>query len=196
MTRGGGSIQQKTLLLLLGGLALGVSGSPTRYFRIARAIGKEWRAINRRSLQRAIRSLYVAKLIEAREGRDGSTTFVLSSDGARRALTYRLDTMHIAKPPRWDEMWRIVTFDIPEQQKAARDAFRAHLKQLGFRELQRSTLIFPYPCSDEINFLIEFFHLRPYVRQLVVTAIDTDAHLRQQFGLPRHRNRRNAESAI
>ena len=36
-----GEVSQKVILLLWGGLALGLSGSPKNYFRILKAIGKE-----------------------------------------------------------------------------------------------------------------------------------------------------------
>ncbi len=65
----------------------------------------------------------------------------------------------------------------------ARDALRERLKNLGFYELQKSVFVFPYECQDEVNFLIEFFNLRKYVRYAVVESIDNDLHLRKIFNL-------------
>ena len=67
MSRGLGETQRKILLLLFGGLALGLSGSPKRYFQILKAIGKEWEEINKQVLKRAIKSLYESKLIGEKE---------------------------------------------------------------------------------------------------------------------------------
>lgn len=178
-----GDVQKKVLLLLLGGLALSLSGSPNSFFKVLRAIGEEWEEINRQALKRAIRSLYQSQLVDAKDHRDGTTTLVLSKAGRQRALTYQLDTMTVKKQKQWDGVWRVVSFDIPEYQKRARNALRTHLKQLGFRELQKSVFIFPYPCADEVDFLIEFFQLRPYVRQLTATAIDSELHLKKRFNL-------------
>ena len=40
------------------------------------------------------------------------------------------------------------------------------LKELGFLELQKSVLVLPYECEDEINFIMEVFLIRPFVRGL------------------------------
>src|SRR3989338_4472801 len=90
-----GATKQKIVLLLLGGLALGLTRSPKQYFRVAKEIRKEWRAINRQSLERAIRALYTSKLVETKDNRDGTLTLVLSDEGRERALIYNLEKMEI-----------------------------------------------------------------------------------------------------
>jgi len=190
MARGLGSVQRKVLLLLFGGLALGLSGSPRRYFKILKAIGKEWEAINRDSLRKAIRRLYESRLITAKENPDGSAVMTLSSEGTRKArvLTRKLDDLRIEPPVRWDGKWRVVIFDIPTHLKPVREAFRFQLQRLGFYRLQKSVYVYPYECSDETDFLIEFFQVRRFVRQITAEFIDNALHLRQIFKniLPPH----------
>lgn len=183
MPRGIGIVQRKILLLLLGGLALGFSGSPQRYFRILKAIGREWKEIDRQALSRAIRSLYQSQLVSERKNPDNSYTLVLTKEGRQRALTFKIDEMSIKSPKQWDRKWRVVMFDIPESRKKVRDAIRYHLKQLSFRELQKSVFVQPYPCDDEIDFLTEFYQVRPHVRKLVVDKIDNELHLKKKFRL-------------
>jgi DNA-binding transcriptional regulator PaaX len=178
-----GSVQQKILLLLLGGLALGFAGSPNRYFKIIKSIGKEWKEIDRRVLYRAIKNLYCTRLIEEHQNPDGSLSLVLSDEGRKRALTFKLDEMKIVKPEKWDKKWRIVVFDLPETRKKERDSLRHHLKRLGFYKLQKSVFVHPYPCGDEMDYLIEFHHVRPWVRQLTSDWIDNELHLRYKFNL-------------
>ncbi len=48
---------------------------------------------------------------------------------------------------------------------------------------QKSVFISPFECKDEVNFVIEFFNLRPYVRFITATEIDNALHLKNQFGL-------------
>jgi len=130
MTQRLGENQRKILLLLLGGLALGLSGSPRRYFKILKSIQKEWKEIDREMLRNAIISLYRSKLIKEKENADGTITLVLTDKGKERALTYNLDNMKIKKPVQWDNKWRVVVFDIPEKIKKAREAVRECLKNL------------------------------------------------------------------
>ncbi len=142
---------------------------------------KEWKYINKQNAERAIAVLYKTKLIEARKDEDGTVTMVLSDNGKKRALTYNLGTMQIKKPETWDGNWRVVLFDIPEEKREARDSLRTRLLNLGFFELQRSVLVHPYECSDEIEFLIEMGDIRPYVRYMRAHHIDNEPHLKRFF---------------
>lgn len=178
-----GKTQQKILLLLVGGVALGLSRSPKRYFKVVGAIAKEWKKINQVSLRRSIRSLYESKLIEEKENADGTVTITLSEAGKRRALTYDLDKMKIATPKNWDGKWRIVMFDIPEYFRPARDALRGHLQDLGFYEFQKSVFVYPYNCKDEIEYLIEFYDIRKFVRLIIAESLDNELHLKDHFKL-------------
>ncbi|HEY4523473.1 MAG TPA: hypothetical protein VJK04_01195 [Candidatus Paceibacterota bacterium] len=178
-----GPIQQKIILLLQGGLALGLSYSPRRQFRIVRGIGREWKQINQRALSQGVLKLYQSKLVEEKHFSDGSIRIVLNENGIRRALSYKLDEIQIAMPTRWDHKWRMVLFDVPESRKDLRDTFRQHLKRLHFYEFQKSVFIYPFRCSDEINFIIEFYHARKYVRFAVIDSIDNTLDLQRHFRL-------------
>ncbi len=180
---GGGAIQKKVLLLLLGGVALRLSGSPSKYFRILNIMQKEWANINRSVLNRAIRSLYKSRLIETRSNKNGTLTLVLSKDGKEVALTHNLDTMRIERPKQWDGYWRVVLFDVPERLKKVRESLRYHLNNMNFCEFQKSVFVHPFPCREEIEYLIEFYYARRYVRFMLVKEIDNELHLKKHFGL-------------
>ena len=183
MPRGPGDTQKKILLLLMGGLALGLSGSPKTSFQIIKAIGKEWEEIDRRSLRRAIKSLYESKLISEKQNPDGTITIILSSNGKNKALAYDLENIKIKEPNKWDKKWRVVLFDIPDKLKKAREIFRIHLKNLDFFKLQESVFVHPYDCQDEIDYIVEFYNLRKFVRFIVADSVDNELHLKKHFNL-------------
>lgn len=176
------AIKEKILLLLTSGLALGFTYSPNKQYKILKLTAKEWQKINKRKLVKEIRELYNSRLIKSQENPDGSFTFVLTKKGELKAMSYNIQNIKIRKE-KWDRKWRVVSFDIPEKNKKARDTLRWKLKQLGFYELQKSVFIFPYPCENEMDFIIEFFNLRKYVRFGVLESIDNDLHLRKIFKL-------------
>ncbi|MBI2052196.1 MAG: hypothetical protein HYT38_00760 [Candidatus Sungbacteria bacterium] len=178
-----GPNQQKTLLLLLAGVGLGLARTPKQYFRVIKEVGEEWQKINKQSLERAIASLYKSKLIREQENPDGSLTIVLTDKGKKKAITFNIDNMEIKKPKVWDKKWRMVLFDIPEKYKPIREALRKTLKHLGFYEYQKSVLIHPYPCQDEINFVVEYFNIRSHVRIVMAIGLDNELHLRKIFNL-------------
>ncbi len=178
-----GTIQKKVLMLLTAGLALGLTHSPKQHFRILKQIPKEWRKINQQALWRAIGSLYKSKLIQEKHNSDGTITLILSEAGKKKILKFNLEKIEIKKPSNWDKKWRIVMFDIPEKLRQLRDSLRFHFHELGFMELQKSVFVHPYPCDKEIEFLVEFYNTRKYVRFVLAEKIDNELHFKQKFGL-------------
>jgi len=176
-------MMQKVLLLLAGGFALELSGRPDAYFRILKGIAKEWEEINQRQLRESIQNLYRSRLIDYKENDDGTATLLLTSQGKEKILRYNLDNMKMARPSKWDGLWRMVMFDIPESKKKARDFFSFKIKQLGLYPLQKSVFIYPFECRDEIDFLIEIFDLRAHVRFIVAKDIDVELDLKRNFHL-------------
>ena len=91
--------------------------------------------------------------------------------------------MEIRKPKVWDKKWRIVLFDIPELHRKSRDALRYRLRQLGFFEYQKSVFVHPYDCRDEIEYIIESYRIRKFVRFIIADSLDNELHLKKDFGL-------------
>lgn len=178
-----GRNQERILRLLLDVGVLALTASPRTYFRVLGALSRDLRRLRADALRSAIRKLYASRLIAARDHPDGRVELVLTDRGRRRALTYRLDELVVPRPQRWDRKWRLVVFDVPEKLRDARDALRGHLVRMGCHELQRSVLIHPYDCRDQVDFLVEFYHLRRFVRFLIVESIDSELHLKTLFRL-------------
>ena len=175
--------KQKLLVLLRGGLVFSLTRSSRRYFVDLKQIPKELRFLDRRHLYRMIHEFERDRLIDFREHSDGTVRMILSEKGESRALVYHIERIGIQKPRQWDGKWRVVLFDIPEKKKAARDALRAKLKELDFQELQHSVHIVPYHCKDEIDFLTEFFELRPWVYYLETETLSNEARWITRFHL-------------
>jgi DNA-binding transcriptional regulator PaaX len=174
--------KQKILLLLFSGLAIGLTYSPRKHLKIIKYLSKEWKNIEEKTLNQEIRKLYQSKLVNCQENPDGILTLKLTEQGKLKVLSYNFEKMKVNPGP-WDKKWRIVVFDIPEKLRRGRDALREKLRNLGFHELQKSVMVFPFECRDEIEFLIEFFNLRRYVRYGLLELIDNDLHLRKIFNL-------------
>jgi len=113
---------------------------------------------------------------------DDKVIIELTEKGKKRKLEYDINNIKIKEHKEWDEKWRMVIFDIPENRKSARDALRRKLKNIGFIQFQRSVWIFPYPCEDEIDFINEYFGIGRYVN-MVTAKIDNDRPLRKAFKL-------------
>lgn len=174
---------QKALLLIEGGIILGLTNRPDKYFKIVKKISKKWQKINERALHTAIRKLYQSKLIDLKEKSDGTISMTLTDNGKKKIIQFNLDSIEIKKPKQWDRLWRLVIFDIPEEERRGRNVLAAKLKELGFYPLQKSVFIHPYECKNEIDFITEMFELAPYVRFLRVKDVDIELDLKNKFHL-------------
>ena len=139
--------------------------------------------LNAKKLLRAVREFYNDRLVDYKEDKDGFVKIILTKEGEKKALKFKIDEMEIKKPAKWDGEWRIVIFDIPERFKKAREALRMKLKELGFLELQKSVLVLPYECEDEINFIVEVFLIRLFVRFVRAKSFINEEQLKIKFGL-------------
>ncbi|MBI4135968.1 MAG: hypothetical protein HY481_00220 [Candidatus Vogelbacteria bacterium] len=175
--------KQKILLLLASGVALSLTRSPRQYFRIVKAVAREWKFINRGRLFRLVKEFKNERLVDYREKADGEIEITITDKGQLAMLNFNLDKMFIPEPKIWDQKWRLVVFDIPEKIKRARDALREKLRELGFYEWQKSVFIHPYDCTREIDFLSEFFNIRPYVRLAIIEQTTNEAELLIKFNL-------------
>jgi len=141
-----------------------------------------WKDIDKQAADRAIQALYESTLVDASENSDGTITLTLNEDGKKRALTYRHKSIRVPKPTKWDKKWRLILFDVPEDEREVRNAFRDHLDYMGFCCIQKSAWAYPFHCKNEIDFIVESLDIRKYVRYLLVEHIDNEEHIKRFFG--------------
>lgn len=178
-----GKNQKKIMLLLLGGVALGLSNSPQRYFDTFNKIKKDWKDIDRRNFVSSLHKLSKNKLIEEKKMPNGSFELILTKEGRREAM--RLDLIgskiNFKKSKKWDKKWRIVIFDIPEKDREFRDILRQHLYALDFYKIQQSVFVSPHPYEKPILELIDLYSSGSYVRVITATMIDNEGVLKNHF---------------
>ena len=125
MTRKLSPTTQKIILLLSAGVILGFSTSPARYFKILKAVAKNWKDINKEELKRTVRRLYKSKMISLKENSDGSETMIiLTKKGKEKTLTFKI-----------------------------------------------------------IDFVIEYFQLKPWARFITADSLDNELHIKKYFKL-------------
>ena len=136
---------------------------------------------SRREIQLSLNHLKRKKFI-AFENQGNKFKLALTKLGRNRLAQIILSEIKI-KPTKWDGQWRLLTFDIPEQHKAARHTFRRKLKELGFFHFQRSVFLLPYPCDKEIKLIVEHLKISPYVHVLTTDRFPNDQALIKKFKL-------------
>lgn len=93
--------------------------------------------------------------------------------------------LHLEKirKKKWDGHWRVIIFDIPETLKKWREYLRAELRNLGFKQLQYSVYITPYPVTGELHELLDEWNMKKHFRYMTVTEIDGENKLKKLFSL-------------
>jgi len=136
------------------------------------------------SIKRALKELELHKYIKLTSDQNNQDVFKISltQKGALEFLKYKVEKR---KNKKWDGKWRVITFDILENQKQIRDLLRTRLKWLGFKELQKSVWIFPYDIEKETKNILEFCHIDVIgdLRFLTVEKISNDNDLKEEFNL-------------
>ena len=165
----------KALLLTIGtgvviGTALVFPGVGLLYKEFKK---QQWEDAKRRGVLRStIKRLEKQKLISWKE-KDGEAQLMLEEKGRKRILRYKMDTLALKNTGKWDGLWRVAIFDIPESNRKAREFLREKLKDLGFQQLQKSVFVTRLECKDEIDFIRHNLEISPYVSYILAKDISS-----------------------
>ena len=130
------------------------------------------------NLKRSFQNVYDKKLFYL-----SGEKVCLSEKGQKLLDNIQSEEIEIKKHE-WDGIWRIVSYDIPEDPlKKERNYFRRKLKSLGFEELQKSIMVIPYECKEEIAVLAQNLRITPYVMHLVTDNLPRQEEMINRFGL-------------
>jgi CRISPR-associated endonuclease Cas2 len=74
-------------------------------------------------------------------------------------------------------------YDISKYKNNQRNNFRRILKQVHFFRLQKSVYLSPYSCSEQIEFLREYFGVGEDVQIITADKLENESVYKQYFGL-------------
>lgn len=143
---------------------------------------EEWEPFDKRRLRQKLKELHTQKIVRIYEHED-KFIVQITQKGRKKLLKYKLNELEIPKPEKWDKHWRIVAYDVPKDKKAARDALRTTLKRLKFYELQKSVYLYPYPCTEVVEFLREIYGIGDNVTLLTVGYLENESVYKKYFQL-------------
>jgi len=172
----------KILELLGEGFALKFERDKGRRRQIYQRCDEIWYSLDRKQLYRALDTLQLNGVIKIIKDNDGIENIRLTNKKTAFELQYRFQNIKPKKLRRWDRKWRIVMFDIPETKRKMRDSLRRKLKEMGFIEFQKSTFIYPFPCEEEVNFVMNILNISEHV-YYIKAPISPDHTLRKHFKL-------------
>lgn len=107
-------------------------------------------------------------------------SFAVTRKGRFKSIKYFLKNKQKEK---WDGLWRVVVFDIPEEKYHLRNRFRENLQLAGFKYIQKSTWACPYNREKELRIIVDYLDLHQYVKFMAVKHFDDDEGIRKLFNL-------------
>jgi DNA-binding transcriptional regulator PaaX len=173
------------LRLIVGGGAIAtIVIAPNMAKVIDKPVYDYFKKLNKRQREREFkRLLYYVKqrgLVES-TSEDYAHGLVITDKGRKRLNRREFETLNIAQPKKWDNRWRLVFFDIPEEHKIGRRQLITKLKLLGFVQLQRSVWVYPFPCRQEVELVTSKYEVQKYVSYVEAVGIDAEDLLKKRF---------------
>jgi|GEM_PF-705112 len=133
-----------------------------------------------RKLWRTFNLLKQKHNLEFIKEEDNYLVYGITENGKKKIKKFIFDELRVNAPKNWDGNWRLIIFDIPETQRRIRDSLRRKLEDLNFYQCQKSVWIHPFPCTEEIEFLKDFFNIKPFVKVFLVKEM-TDGRVLYHF---------------
>ena len=84
---------------------------------------------------------------------------------------------------KWDNKWRMIIFDIPEDAKSEREQLRRLLLANNFVKLQNSVYVSPYALNREAVKYLKDEGLNEFIRIIRADEFDDDKDLKKKFNL-------------
>ncbi len=165
---------------IAGGIAIAITAP-----NLLGALGKFGQKLSndkKKSLAKAFYNLQNRKLIK-KEARGDKVFFTITPKGQSVFFNDYIKKIKINRPKRWDGLWRVVIFDIPNDKNSERDILRDRLKYLGFFQFQKSAFIIPFPCQIELEAILEYYDLFNYVTYLEAQKISGEEKCRHYFNI-------------
>lgn len=171
----------KIIMALLIGIAIpAILSSPTGLYSILRAGSRYY--FRKNQFNRAAKGLEKKGYIALTKTEEGWLLKLLPN-GRKYAKQIVFENLKLPKPKIWDGKWRLFSFDIPEENKNARNMLRSKLKSLGCYNIQRSLFVYPYDCKRELQSIARHYDVLKYTLFAEVFYIDLDKELRKFFHL-------------
>ena len=142
---------------------------------------KRKRQPRRQIIEKSVETLVSAGLVRRILSADGTIQLELTRKGKWEALL-RFKSVD-RKKEKWDNLWRVVIFDVPKEKNKMRHELRRAMKLYGFKMLQQSVWVYPHDCEDLIALLKTDLRIGKDVLYMIVESIENDGHIRRHFSV-------------
>lgn len=130
----------------------GVTNSPYLYLKYSK--------VKKHSIANAVSDLLKTGYLEKKVKSDGQVVYRITSPG-RIKIIYDIPLARFTSK-KWDGVWRLVSFDVPEKKSGVRASLRRKLRELGFGMLQESLWVTPHDLGEKLEQFLEEENLKDF----------------------------------
>lgn len=113
---------------------------------------------------------------------DEHSPILLTNKGFLRVTK---ENLRNARGTKWDHLWRLISFDIPEK-TGVRKKFVALLRSIGCYRVQKSIYAYPHECKEHILSLASSCRASSYVDVFTVPNLGRHEKHARRFYIQRH----------
>ncbi len=114
---------------------------------------------------------------------DNEKIFKITEKGKDRLRAHQVSEDGLGISERWDGRWFLITFDIPETKKVARNQLILTLKRHGFINYTKGLWLIPYNPTRLVASLRKQLGLKSELKLIVAQSIDSDSKYRKYWDL-------------
>lgn len=132
-------------------------------------------------IRETMKRLAIQNYIQYRP-QDDTAPIILTSHGMVRRTCGTLKEFHHQRLKKWDYLWRMIVFDIPEMHKRSRKILSGHLQKIGLFQLQRSVYVTPFCCEDSLLELFKNLGVQRYVLLFTTASLGSaEGRVREHY---------------
>lgn len=114
----------------------------------------------KQTIYNTVSSLLKTGEIRKKVNKKGEAVYEITSQGQVK-IRYSLPILKF-NSKKWDGIWRLISFDVPQKNNRLRNKLREKLKQLGFGMLQESLWLTPHDIAGNLEEALGQENLRDY----------------------------------
>lgn len=113
---------------------------------------------------------------------DNQKVYSITHKG-RTKLDRAISVSQVVTSDRWDGRYYFITFDIPEEQKVARNQIIIDLKNAEFINYSKGLWLSPYNPTKYVEAIRKRYNLGQKIRLIVASHLEDEAKIKRHFKL-------------
>ena len=133
-----------------------------RKFDLLVEFDRKWRELDEKTISKNFYNLKAAGYIKFKKIDRDKMSLELTQKGVLRLIKAK-NSFGDKRSDKVKSGKKMIFFDIPESKKKERNRLRFFLKELGFKEIQKSVFAGDYRCHEELKTIMEYLKIEKFV---------------------------------